>query len=83
MADRAFDRAFSRAAAADENTEAERPKHRKHAAKPDIPNANADAATPMQMSDAVQRMLQADKDKNYFRYTGLPDVLPLCYRLSS
>ena len=82
MADRAFDRAFSRAAAADESTGAEWPRPRKQATKPDIPRADEQAATPMQMSDAVQRMLQADKDKNYFRYTGLryncSGVVSLC-----
>lgn len=72
MADRAFDRAFSRAAAASDVTEAEpQVRHRKQVHKPDTQEA-APEATPMQMSDAVQRILQADEQKDYIRYTGLP-----------
>ena len=72
MTDRAFDRAFSRAAAASDNTGAEtQVRHKKQAVKSDTQEPAAEA-TPMQISDAVQRILQADKDKDYIRYTGLP-----------
>ena len=72
MADRAFDRAFSRAAAASDVTEAEpQVRNKKQVHKPDTQEATPEA-TPMQMSDAVQRILQADEQKDYIRYTGLP-----------
>ena len=72
MMDRAFDRAFSRAAAASDTTGAEtQVRHKKQAPKSDTQEPGTEA-TPMQISDAVQRILQADKDKDYIRYTGLP-----------
>lgn len=77
MADRAFDRAFSRAAAASDTSGTE-PQLR--ASKPPTKKEvqeTAPEATPMQKSDAVQRILQADKDKDYIRYTGLPYSVPL------
>lgn len=69
MTDRMFERAFNRAAAANLE-EAEQP------ARPRTQNIKADAGavvperavTPMQISDAIQRVLLADKDKDYFRY---------------
>ena len=71
MTDRLFERAFNKAAAADVE-EAERP------ARPRMQNIKADAGaavpqpavTPMQISDAIQRVLLADKDKDYFGYNN-------------
>ncbi len=79
MTDRLFERAFNRAAAANLE-EAEQP------ARPRTQNLKADAGaavperavTPMQISDAIQRVLLADKDKDYFRYT-----LQVCQLLPS
>lgn len=69
MADRAFDRAFSRAAASN-GEEAERPaRPRKQMLKGEAGAAvSPPTATPMQVSDAIQRVLLADKDKDCFRY---------------
>ncbi len=69
MTDRLFERAFNRAAAANVE-EAEQP------ARPRTQNIKGDAGaavpqpavTPMQISDAIQRVLLADKDKDYFGY---------------
>lgn len=67
MADRLFDRAFNRAAAASED--AERPMQSQgESVQAEAGAANKIPATPMQVSDAVQRILQADHDKDYFRY---------------
>ena len=72
MAGRLFDRAFNRAAAANVDEDAERPlKPRTDSIRPEA-GAAATAATPMQISDAIQRVLLADKDKDYFRY--MPQV---------
>ncbi len=71
MADRLFERAFNRAAAANVDEEAEQPLcSRKQTIKADAgaPAPVTTAATPMQISDAIQRVLLADKDKDYFRY---------------
>ena len=75
--DRVFERAFNRAAAASIHEEAERPIHPiKESITPGAEAAATIAATPMQVSDAIQRVLLADKDKDYFRY--IPQV---CERL--
>lgn len=71
MADRMFERAFNRAAAADLYEEAQQPlRPPNHAVKADAGAAASAsvAVTPMQISDAIQRVLLADKDKDYFRY---------------
>lgn len=74
MADRVFDRAFSRAAASNAE-EAERPaRPRKQVLKGEAGAAGPPpTATPMQVSDAIQRVLLADKDKDCFRY-----ILQVC-----
>lgn len=69
MADRLFERAFSRAAAASASNDAERPlQPKKESLQAEAGAADKVPATPMQVSDAVQRVLQADQDKDYFRY---------------
>lgn len=82
MAERAFDRAFSRAAAASDVTGAEaytRPKAK--AVKP--VQEVVEEATPMQRSDAIQRILKAHEDKDYIRYTGLPNSAIVAHTCSS
>lgn len=77
MADRLFERAFNRAAAGSIHEEAERPiRPTKENIRSEAEATAAAAATPMQVSDAIQRVLLADKDKDYFRYT-----LQVCKRL--
>ena len=69
MADRLFERAFSRAAAASASDDAERPlQPKRESVQAEAGAADKVPATPMQVSDAVQRVLQADQDKDYFRY---------------
>lgn len=69
MADRLFERAFSRAAAASASEGAERPlQPKRESVQAEAGAADKVPATPMQVSDAVQRVLQADQDKDYFRY---------------
>ena len=69
MADRLFERAFSRAAAASSSEGAERPMQpQKQSMQAEAGAADKIPATPMQVSDAVQRVLLADQDKDYFRY---------------
>ena len=75
MADRMFERAFNRAAAASVGDQAEQPlRPRQQAIKAEA-GATSTAATPMQVSDAIQRVLLADQDNDYFRY--IPQVCPL------
>lgn len=69
MADRLFERAFSRAAAASVGEDAERPvQPLRESVQAEAGAASKVPATPMQVSDAVQRILLADHDKDYFRY---------------
>lgn len=69
MADRLFERAFSQAAAASASEGAERPlQPKRESVQAEAGAADKVPATPMQVSDAVQRVLQADQDKDYFRY---------------
>ena len=69
MADRLFERAFSRAAAASISEGAERPlQPQRESVQAEAGAADKIPATPMQVSDAVQRVLLADQDKDYFRY---------------
>ena len=78
MADRLFERAFSRAAAAGASEGAERPMQpQKQSMQAEAGAADKVPATPMQISDAVQRVLLADQDKDYFRY-----MLQVCKPLS-
>lgn len=73
MADRLFERAFNRAAAGSIHEEAERPiRPTKENIRSEAEATAAAAATPMQVSDAIQRVLLADKDKDYFRLMELP-----------
>lgn len=74
MADRLFNRAFSRAAAASVGEDAERPmQSQRESVQAEAGAASKVPATPMQVSDAVQRILLADHDKDYFRY-----ILQVC-----
>ena len=76
MTDRLFERAFERAAAVNAEEEAQQPlKPRKQAIKAEAGAAAPPVATPMQISDAIQRVLLADRDKDYFRY-----LLQVCQR---
>ena len=76
MADRLFERAFERAAAVNAEEEAQQPlKPRKQTIKAEAGAAAPPVATPMQISDAIQRVLLADWDKDYFRY-----LLQVCQR---
>ena len=74
MADRLFERAFSRAAASGASEGAERPMQpQKQSMQAEAGAADKEPAAPMQVSDAVQRVLLADQDKDYFRY-----ILQVC-----
>ena len=67
--DRLFERAFNQAAAS-ANAELDRHERKRKAAEPDEADeeeALRNMATPMERQDAIQRVLLADKDKDYFR----------------
>lgn len=72
MGEKALDRAFNRVLAkqrdAEEKSALHRPKSKEELEAEEIERLRA-SATPMAVSDAIKRMLLADKDKDFFRYT--------------
>ncbi|DBA71952.1 hypothetical protein WJX79_008802 [Trebouxia sp. C0005] len=73
MTDRLFERAFNRAAAANVEEPEQPVRPRTQSIKADAGAAVPQpAVTPMQISDAIQRVLLADNNKDYFGLMELP-----------
>ncbi|KAH7622465.1 putative DnaJ-like protein subfamily C member 8 [Nannochloris sp. 'desiccata'] len=73
MADRAFERLFTQAAVETEETfEREDPEHRKQKRQRTVEDQLRKMTDDMTAKDAIQRILLADKDRDYFRMLALP-----------
>lgn len=82
--DRVFDKAFSRALAGHETVhgEAHRQKKRAKVEAEDEESQLRGKSNPMQVEDAIQRILLADKDKDYFRSAGSQSYRRVCVMLA-
>lgn len=78
--DRVFDKAFSRALAGHETVHGEAHRQQK---RPKLEAVDEDSqlrgkAAPMKVEDAIQRILLADKDKDYFRSAEANALVSCC-----